>query len=96
MLIFTYKWLRIWHNIFDTVYFMSLLPVMPLAIIFYEIVIRNVRVLVGLEKRYEDNTGGVFFVRPNGFLNKIIWDWYGTLRSYTGHFWIAGLSDSAI
>jgi len=69
---------------------------MPLAFVFYEVVIRNFKIVVGLEFRWESGSGGVFFVRPKGFLNSIIWDSYANFHRYIGQFLICGLNEVAI
>lgn len=80
----------------EQIYFLALFPIMPLAFLFYEAVIRNFKVMVGLELRWDAGSGGVFFVRPKGFLSSIVWDSYATFHRYVGQFLLCGLNQRAI
>ena len=75
---------------------MCLFPIGPVGIVIYESIIRPFKIATGLEVDWASGTGGVFFVKPKGFLMPQIWNSHYFLSNLVGQFWVCGTNSRAI
>lgn len=65
---YTWKHFSLWYNPVEVCFLMCFFPIQPVGIIIYESIIRPIKITLGLEIDWATLTGGVFFVKPKGFL----------------------------